>query len=79
VFEADEETDKEIPVAAHARRASVTVANRFSQPQTMLPDSHQERGTSLLRRLSLSSAAFTKVSLICSYHETIAEFILTFR
>jgi len=57
VFE-DEETDKEIPVAAHARRASATVANRFSQPQTMLPDTHKERGTNLLRRLSLSSAAF---------------------
>lgn len=60
MFEADEETEKEIPVAAHARRASATVANRFSQPQTTLPDSHQERGTGLLRRLSLSSSAFTK-------------------
>lgn len=67
---ADEEMEKETPVAAHARRASVTVANRFSQPQTMLPDSHQERGTGLLRRLSLSSAAFAKVSLICPNHET---------
>ncbi|CAA7266861.1 unnamed protein product [Cyclocybe aegerita] len=58
VFE-EEETDKEIPVAAHARRASVNVANRFSQggPTTTFPaDAHNERGTSLLRRLSLSVA-----------------------
>ncbi|KAF8802497.1 hypothetical protein BYT27DRAFT_7226396 [Phlegmacium glaucopus] len=61
VFEVDEETEKEIPVAAHARRASATVANRFSQnPTAPLSDAHSERGTNLLRRLSLSSSAFIK-------------------
>ncbi|TFK28147.1 hypothetical protein FA15DRAFT_653030 [Coprinopsis marcescibilis] len=61
VFE-EEDPDKEPPVAAHARRASVTVANRFSgQPQTgPIPEALQDRGTGLLRRLSLSSGAFAK-------------------
>ncbi|PPQ92236.1 hypothetical protein CVT25_008918 [Psilocybe cyanescens] len=64
VFEADEDTDTEIPVAAHARRASANVANRFSQnPAPPFSDAHADRGTNLLRRLSLSSAAFVKPQL----------------
>jgi hypothetical protein len=56
------EQEQEVPVAAHARRASTVVAGRFAQPlNTPLPDTHHERGTGLLRRLSLSSAAFVKV------------------
>ncbi|KAG6865976.1 hypothetical protein C0991_009978 [Blastosporella zonata] len=57
VFEEDE---SEVPVAAHARRASTTVAGRFTQPQAPLPEPQLERGTGLLRRLSLSSGAFAK-------------------
>ncbi|KDR78962.1 hypothetical protein GALMADRAFT_224211 [Galerina marginata CBS 339.88] len=61
VFEAEEEIESEIPVAAHARRASATVANRFSQnPSSTLSEARTDRGTNLLRRLSLSSAAFVK-------------------
>jgi len=64
VFEVDEETEKEIPVATHARRASATVANRFSQnPNAPFSDAHTERGTNVLRRLSLSNAAFIKPQL----------------
>jgi hypothetical protein len=58
VFEEDE-TDTEVPVAAHARRASTATAGRFSQQQQqtpVMPDSQQNRGTGLLRRLSLSNA-----------------------
>jgi len=57
-----DEGDNEIPVATHARRASVTVANRFSQtqgPNTLGQFPDPQRGTNLLnlgRRLSLSSA-----------------------
>ncbi|KIM40563.1 hypothetical protein M413DRAFT_164045 [Hebeloma cylindrosporum] len=60
----EEEPESEIPVAAHARRASATVANRFSQntPST-LSDPKNERGSNLLRRLSLSSSAFVKPTL----------------
>jgi len=70
VFE-EEETEAEIPVAAHARRASATVANRFSQntPCTF-SDPKNDRGTNLLRRLSLSSSAFVKVSKI-HFHLTL--------
>jgi len=62
VLEAEEEAETEIPVAAHARRASANVANRFSQgpASTIFSDAHTDRGTNLLRRLSLSSAAFVK-------------------
>lgn len=61
VFEVDEEAEKEIPVATHARRASATVANRFSQnPTASFSEAHTERGTNVLRRLSLSSASFVK-------------------
>ncbi|PPQ64560.1 hypothetical protein CVT26_001958 [Gymnopilus dilepis] len=61
VFEAEEEADAEIPVAAHARRASVNVANRFvNAPAPSAPETHNDRGTNLLRRLSLSSGAFAK-------------------
>lgn len=61
MFEVDEEAEKEIPVATHARRASATVAKRFSQgPTTLFSDAHTERGTNVLRRLSLSSAVFVK-------------------
>ncbi|KAK0194069.1 hypothetical protein F5146DRAFT_418161 [Armillaria mellea] len=59
VFEEDE--DKEIPVAAHARRTSTAVAGRFAQPQLSMPEPHAERGTGLLRRLSMSST-FAKPS-----------------
>jgi len=61
----EEEPEKEPPVAHHTRRASVSVANRFSQPQANYPTTEvqNDRGTNLLRRLSLSSGAFTKVSL----------------
>ncbi|KAG6857424.1 hypothetical protein H0H87_004786 [Tephrocybe sp. NHM501043] len=58
VFE--EEEEPEVPVAAHARRASTAVAGRFTQPQAPLPEPQLERGTGLLRRLSLSSGAFAK-------------------
>lgn len=51
----EEETDAEVPVATHARRASTT--GRFTQQQpNTLPEAQQERGTSLLRRLSLGNA-----------------------
>ncbi|TEB33328.1 hypothetical protein FA13DRAFT_1789794 [Coprinellus micaceus] len=64
VFEADElaETERvEPPVAAHARRASINAAHRFSgQNPAVVPESLQERGSGLLRRLSLSSAGFAK-------------------
>ncbi|EAU85402.2 hypothetical protein CC1G_07096 [Coprinopsis cinerea okayama7 len=64
VFEEDEAENKEIPVAAHARRASVAASNRFSGQATAqpahIPEALQDRGTGLLRRLSLSSSAFTK-------------------
>ncbi|KAJ4477335.1 hypothetical protein J3R30DRAFT_3333995 [Lentinula aciculospora] len=60
VFEEDEGNQKSIPPAAHhARRASMTVADRFNQPNNVsgLPESHVERGAGLLRRLSLSTGA----------------------
>ncbi|KAF5359366.1 hypothetical protein D9756_003278 [Leucocoprinus leucothites] len=61
VFEEDEEGESEIPVAAHMRRASNQIANRFTEPKTnTLPEPRLERGTGLLRRLSLSSAPFIK-------------------
>ncbi|KAG5337285.1 hypothetical protein E4T56_gene18154 [Termitomyces sp. T112] len=59
VFEEDE--GPEVPVAAHARRTNTAVADRFSQPQpNPVPDPQLERGTGLLRRLSLSNGAFVK-------------------
>ena len=60
----DEETDKDLPVATHMRRASLNVSGRFGQAQTTgpIPDSQLERGTGFLRRLSLSSSNFSKVS-----------------
>ena len=67
-FSLEDEGDNEIPVATHARRASVTVASRFSQsqsPNTIGPFPDTQRGTNLLnlgRRLSLSSATFVKVT-----------------
>jgi len=61
-FEVDEVPEKEIPVATHARRASATVANRFSQTPTTYSDARSERGANVLRRLSLSSTTFTKGS-----------------
>lgn len=55
VFE-EEERVPEPPVAAHARRASTSAATRFSQQQIApIPDPLLERGTGLLRRLSLST------------------------
>lgn len=60
----EEETEAEIPVAAHARRASATVANRFSQnPPSTFSDAKNDRGTNLLRRLSLSSSTFAKPTM----------------
>ncbi|KAJ3778073.1 hypothetical protein FB446DRAFT_632706 [Lentinula raphanica] len=58
VFENEEEQSMP-PAAHHARRASMTVADRFNQPNanTALPDYHVERGAGLLRRLSLSTGA----------------------
>lgn len=67
VCSVDEEPGKEIPVAAHARRASATVANRFSNPTIPLPDAQSERGNNVLRRLSLSNAAFIKVTTLPSH------------
>ncbi|KAJ7745659.1 hypothetical protein B0H16DRAFT_1557752, partial [Mycena metata] len=59
VFEEDEGDAREVPAASHARRASTAVAERFAQaPNSALPDSRNERGQGLLRRLSLSSNAF---------------------
>ncbi|KAG5651293.1 hypothetical protein H0H81_009146 [Sphagnurus paluster] len=53
--------DEELPAAAHARRASTAVAGRFSQqPPTTVPEPQLERGSGLLRRLSLSSGAFAR-------------------
>ncbi|RDB26115.1 hypothetical protein Hypma_006786 [Hypsizygus marmoreus] len=53
VFEDEEEV---IPATHQARRASTVVAGRFAQPQSNpLPDPQLERGSNLLRRLSLSS------------------------
>ncbi|KAF9000653.1 hypothetical protein BDQ17DRAFT_1391200 [Cyathus striatus] len=61
---ADEEVEREIPVVTHARRASTSMASRFTQPQNQpMPDVLHERGSSLLRRLSLSSTAFAKPQL----------------
>ncbi|KAK1230831.1 hypothetical protein PQX77_006071 [Marasmius sp. AFHP31] len=51
VFEEDVE---EPHSARHARRASTTVADRFNQPQP--PSTGFDRGSGLLRRLSLSTA-----------------------
>ena len=50
-------------MATHARRASATIANRFLQNlAASFSEAHTERGTNVLRRLSLSSASFVKVS-----------------
>ena len=60
-------------MATHARRASATVANRFSQsqtPTTLGPFPDPQRGTNLLnlgRRLSLSSASFVKVTALSTH------------
>ncbi|KAJ7168553.1 hypothetical protein C8R46DRAFT_1162912 [Mycena filopes] len=52
----EEEMQRRSPAASHARRASTAVAERFTQAPTnnALPDSRNERGQGLLRRLSLS-------------------------
>jgi len=58
VFEEDD-TDTEVPVATHARRASTAATpGRFGQQQPIpaMADSQQNRGTGLLRRLSLGNA-----------------------
>ncbi|KAF9466594.1 hypothetical protein BDZ94DRAFT_1251310 [Collybia nuda] len=58
------EEEEEVPAALHARRASTVVAGRFTQPLTApLPESQSDRGTGLLRRLSLSNGAFAKPHL----------------
>ncbi|THU86650.1 hypothetical protein K435DRAFT_683233 [Dendrothele bispora CBS 962.96] len=57
VFEEDESSPNEPHAAHHARRASTTVADRFNQPtNNTMPDNHLERGSGLMRRLSLSTA-----------------------
>ncbi|KAF9260080.1 hypothetical protein L218DRAFT_974472 [Marasmius fiardii PR-910] len=60
-FEVEEDVQNEPHAARHARRASTTVADRFTQQPipTTLPDNRLDRGTGLLRRLSLSTAAPT--------------------
>ena len=64
-------------MATHARRASATVANRFSQsqtPTTLGPFPDPQRGTNLLnlgRRLSLSSASFVKVITLSTHFKKI--------
>ncbi|KAF5341377.1 hypothetical protein D9758_012249 [Tetrapyrgos nigripes] len=55
VFEEDESGVNEPHAAHHARRASTTVADRFTQPTNPVPDGHFERGSGLMRRLSLST------------------------
>jgi hypothetical protein len=50
----EDEMDKKVPVAAHARRATTAVTGRFG-PKPNLPSSHHDRGTGMLRRLSLSN------------------------
>ncbi|KAF9453496.1 hypothetical protein P691DRAFT_755550 [Macrolepiota fuliginosa MF-IS2] len=61
VFEEDEDAEREIPAAAHMRRASTQMTSRFTEPKSSaLPEPRLERGTSLLRRLSLSSNTFSK-------------------
>ncbi len=53
----EEELEKEPPVAAHARRASATIATRLTQPpSSYASEAHTERATNLLRRLSLGPA-----------------------
>ncbi|KAF8917234.1 hypothetical protein CPB85DRAFT_1374295 [Mucidula mucida] len=54
----EDEPEKEPAVAHHARRASTAVAGRFAQApsQPAMPEPNAERGTGLLRRLSLSTA-----------------------
>ncbi|KIK55171.1 hypothetical protein GYMLUDRAFT_76720 [Collybiopsis luxurians FD-317 M1] len=63
VFEEDESAQSVPHAAHHARRASTTVADRFNQSNNTpaLPESHLERGTGLLRRLSLSTGPSTFV------------------
>ncbi len=63
IISKDEETDKDLPVAAHMRRASLNVAGRFGQQpyNGPIPDSQRDRGTGLLRRLSLGGSSFAKV------------------
>jgi hypothetical protein len=62
VFEADEDAEKEIPSASHARRASMNVASRFTQnpAAATFSEAQSDRGTNLLRRLSLSTTTFVK-------------------
>ncbi|KAL1729089.1 hypothetical protein EV714DRAFT_237680 [Schizophyllum commune] len=55
VFE-EEEGDQEPPATAHARRASTQFAGRLGAPQ-VIPGDQKERGTGLLRRLSIGGAA----------------------
>lgn len=62
-----EERESQVPVTGHTRRASSAVAGRFSSQQqnVALVDGNSERGSNLLRRLSLSSP-FVKVSPLLS-------------
>jgi hypothetical protein len=64
-YRVDEEPEQEKPVAAHARRASATVAGRLLQNPPVLDPQH-ERGTNTLRRLSLSSG-FIRVCTLLTF------------
>ncbi|TRM64469.1 hypothetical protein BD626DRAFT_491921 [Schizophyllum amplum] len=55
VFEEDE-PEQEPAASAHARRASTHLAGRFAAPQPV-PGEQNERGTGILRRLSIGGAA----------------------
>lgn len=59
----EEEIVDQVPVAVHARRAST--AGRFGPQQSLpvMPDPQRERGTALLRRLSLGNA-FARVRTV---------------
>ena len=63
IMSTDEETEKDLPVSAHMRRASLNVAGRFGQQPYNGPilDSQRDRGAGLLRRLSLGGSSFAKV------------------
>ncbi|KAF9526339.1 hypothetical protein CPB83DRAFT_837418 [Crepidotus variabilis] len=63
VFE-EEEGEKEPLVAAHARRASASIATKITQtPTGFNPEVHSERASNLLRRLSLGGPALARPQL----------------
>lgn len=61
-----EDEEEPVPVATHARRAST--AGSFGPSQArIVSDAQHERGTALLRRLSLGGIAFAKVCNLSAY------------